>query len=653
MRSETVCYTVAMNLILLGLVVATEIFALYNRGGGPLLSHLVLTGAAFLCIAVCVFQRKKMRFKFTLAEAFYALFAVFFAVSLFFALTPEFGLSELLLFINAGILLVIFSNLNFGEKVLNYFSWALISIATADTMIGFFIYTRAPFPRLAGTFIDLSAPYASFGNDFANFLLLILPLAFFQLLRSHERLTTRILAVLSAAILFAGFLLTFSRGAWLSLLAVIILAGILWIVKRIKRVARADVAKGAWLGAAISVALAILLVAGLQFTRGQKFQTNSFLLKATMRADEETASVGERLNFWKGAIQIIKDKPVFGGGVLSFKFLYPEYQPDFGANWDHPHNIFLKIGVENGVPAAVFFALFLIFSAAAVLSAGHIGIFFIAGAVGAFGHNLVDYNFIVANFTLAIIFIAIGLSFAKKPKRPVGAKIPLGILAAVSLALVFIGIHDGYYNIYFKKGREQLANKQYDAAVLNLEKSQNLFWRRDLAHYLAIAYRVQYKQTGDPQWVAKEVKLLENLASKTIDAAVLSRLGELYVGNKRFTDTPAIFWKARNFFEQAFKLDPKNRLRYYYQLLSVRRAQNEPLDEKTASQTRALLAEYAEILKGNKHITILTDNPSYASQLYELLGMKAEKVKFDKIWFAEFIKFAEKYGKNMQIPIAL
>ncbi|MBI5413639.1 O-antigen ligase family protein [Candidatus Peregrinibacteria bacterium] len=640
-----------MNLILLGLVAVTEIFALYNRGGGPLLSHLVLTGATFVCIAVCVFQRKKIRFKFTFAETAYALFAAIFVISMFFSLTPEFGLAELLLFINAGILLAVFSNLNFGEKVLNYFSWALICIATADTLIGFFIYTRTPFPRLAGTFIDLSAPYTSFGNDFANFLLLILPLALFQLLHRHERVTTRILAILATSILFAGFLLTFSRGAWLNLLAVIILAGILWIVRRIKRARKPEMAKGSWLRMAISIVLAILLVIGLQFVRSQKFQTNSFLLKATMQADEGFASADERLDFWKGAIQIIKDRPIFGGGILSFKFLYPKYQPDFGANWDHPHNIFLKIGVENGVFAAVLFALFLIFTAAAILpflykNTGHIGVFFMAGAVGAFGHNLVDYNFIVANFIFAMVFIAIGLSFTKGQKRLIDAKIPLGVMAVISLCLVFIGLHDGYYNIYFKKGREQLANKQYDAAVVNLEKSQNLFWRRDLENHLAIAYRVQYKQTGKPEWREKEVKLLESLAPKTADAAILSRLGELYAEDKRFAD-------AEKLFEKALNSDPQNRLRYYYQLLSVRRSQAEPIVEKMASRTRALLFGYTEALKSNRHVTILTDNPTYASQLYGFLDMKTEKVEFDKIWFAEFVKFAAQYGSSMQIPIAL
>lgn len=592
-----------------------------------------------------------MRFRFTLAEAAYALFAALFVVSMFFSLTPGFGLAELLLFVNAGILLVIFSNLNLGEKFLNYFAWVLIGIATADTMIGFFVYTRTPFPRLVGTFIDLSAPYTSFGNDFANFLLLILPLALFQLLRSHERVTTRILAVLATAILFAGFLLTFSRGAWLSLLAVIILAGILWIVRRIKRVAKADVARGAWLQVAISVALAILLVAGLQFVRSQKFQTNSFWLKATMRAEEGSASSDERMDFWKGAIQIIKDRPVFGVGVLSFKFLYPKYQPDFGANWDHPHNIFLKIGVENGIPAAVFFALFLIFTAIAALpfiykNPRHISTFFIAGAIGAFGHNLVDYNFIVANFTLAMVFIAINLSFSKGSRRLVDAKIPLSVMAVISLALILVGIHDGYYNIYFKKGREQLANKQYDAAVLSLEKSQRLFLQRDLANYLAIAYRVQYKQTSKSEWREKEIKLLKNLESTTVDAAILSRLGELYFEDKHFADAEKLFRKALN-------LDPENRLRYYYQLLLVRQAQNEPMDEKMASRTRALLAEYVELLRGNKHTTIITDNPSYASQLYELLGMKTEKIEFDKLWFSKFVEFAAQYGQSMQIPIAL
>ena len=48
-----------------------------------------------------------------------------------------------------------------------------------------------------------------------------------------------------------------------------------------------------------------------------------------MRADEGGASASERAEFWEGAASLIKDRPLLGGGVGSFKYLFPKYQRTF------------------------------------------------------------------------------------------------------------------------------------------------------------------------------------------------------------------------------------------------------------------------------------------------------------------------------------
>lgn len=635
--------------ISLFLILLVEIFALFNRGGGPLLSHLFLTGIVFLIIAACVIFPQKMKFQFGLMEAGYAFFLLFFVCSLIFSLTPSYGLSEFLLFTNAFILLFILSSVEISRRDLSLFSIFLVSIAVIDVLIGFFIYTRTPFPRLVGTFIDLKEPYASFGNDFADFILIILPVALAFFFRPHARRTTTILSGFACAILLAGFLLSFSRGAWIAGFALLVLAGAWRFVQR-RRVEKQISAKNFALRAAVLVFAVVILVNALQFSRGQRFQTDSVLDKALFRADEGSASAGDRLQFWKGSIDLIKDRPVLGGGILSFKYLFPKYQQSFGIAENHPHNIFLKIGVENGIFAVIFFVIFLVAVGFILLrfiwkNPDNAVFPFILGALGALGHNLIDFNLIAANFILFIVFISLPLSFAKTsaPQASPQKILFLHPLLIISFALLGLSLHEGFYNVYFNRGRAALAQNKLDSAIFLLEKADNLFFKRDLANYLSVAYRKQYSATKNLQWRRKELDLLMDIARQTVDANLIARLGELYMEDKAYS-------KAQEFFEKAVRMDPENHFSYYYKAFDAGRSQKKQIDAEMKNKALGLLSEYVGILRKNSHFTTLTDNPYYASKLYEFFNMQEEKAQIDKIWFEEMLKFAIRYG-NIPKPL--
>lgn len=635
-----------MYKLLFVLVGVIEVFALYNRGGGPFLSHLVLTGITFLALCLCVIGRWRdwengaVQFRFGAIEGAYTAFFAVFVLSLCFSLTPSYGLSELLLFLNAGILSVIFASIKWNENDLKIFASSLVAIAVCDTLIGYFIYTQTSFPRFAGTFIDLAEPYASFGNDYANFLLLVLPLEAWLFFQKHDRRTTTVLTGFLLAILLSGFALSFSRGAWASLFTVVVIFAVWVIVNRKKMVVVGSKIDLILRGASVLV-LTALLIAGLQNARSREFNTTSFIDKILFRADEGTASVSERMQFWKGAVALIGDRPLLGGGVLGFKYLYPKYQPTFGANWDHPHNVFLKIGVENGIAAMAFFGLFI---ALVVIGAFkflwripcHPAIFFLLGAAGSFGHNLIDFNFIVANYTLFMVFIGMAVSFF--PARSVfSGKIIMVLLFVVSFCALALGVHDAYYNIDFKAGRAALAGGDSDVAVVKLERAKNMFFARDLSRFLSLAYAKKYEQTKDAIWREKEISLLEKEIKNGVDAEAFSRLGELLEEKKLFDD-------AEKLYAGAIGADPENKLHYYYDLVALERVRGEKIDPKLHEKIVSLLVEYSLALRENRHITVITDNPPYAEKLYDFFGMKKELQEFDKIWLEEVMKFGLQYG---------
>lgn len=614
-----------------------EVFALANRGGGPLLSHLFLTGITFLLVMAAFFRSRELHPKLRFAEVSFIVFFLFFAVSLLFAVTPGYGLAEFLLFANGFMLFSLISWSSISEKQLRFFTDALIALAAAVTLIGFFIYTRTSFPRLAGTFIDLEQPYTSFANDFGNFLLLILPLAAWRLSQRHQRKSTTALHTLATGVLLTGLVLCFSRGAWISAFVLIVIIVGWWIFYR------RPIPKEVFIRAFAAVLVTVLCVNALQLVRSQQFETTRLLQKVGFQADEGTASAVERVAFFKGAVRIIADRPFLGAGVLGFRFLFPQYQQKFGINWDHPHNIFLKIGVENGLIALVFFFIFL-------LAVGIRGLRFFAhhpwhasfplalGALGSLGHNLIDVNYIVANFTLFMVFLGIVRASARGeeawyPQRGW----PLSALAIWSVMLLLLGLHEGWYNIDFKRGRAALAAGEVDQAVAQLERTQKLFFDRDVSQFLAEAYGKKYEATKAPEWKEKAISLLEHEVLRSHDAAVFARLGNWYMKDEKFAEAEAQF-------RQAIALDPQNQLAYYYKFFDAARKQGKPDDEAVKNRTLELLNEAAGVIKYNRHITVLSDNPLYASKLYGLFGMTEAQEEFDALWWDELLKFTLKYG---------
>lgn len=635
------------------LLILIEIFALAYRGGGPILPHLLLTGVTFCMVCAGIFfewrRGPAFSFRFGWPHLFYLLFFLFFLISLTVGVTPEFGLSELLLFANAGILFFIFSAIRFEERDLNFLKVGLIALAVIDVLAGFFIYTGNAYPRFVGTFIDLNEPYGSFANDFADFALLILPLALAEFFRRHRRFTTTIVAGFAAAVLFTGFLLSFSRGAWFSLLGVIFIAAVWFFWHRKNFVSEADFvpARQFVIRAAAVIAITAMLVFALQFARSQKFETISLMKKLFFQADEGADSVSSRLAYWEGAIKIIQERPLFGGGALSFRYLFPQHQKEFGINGDHPHNIFLKIGVENGVLAAVFFAAFLvsIFIPALLFfrkEPRHPSFFFALGALGALAHNLIDFNFIVANFILFVVL----LSFLRKQESVVPrTNVFLRPLFIISFLLVFLAFHEGLGNIDFKRGRAALAEKKTDEAIVRLESAQKLFFWRDLANYLAIAYSKKFEESKDFSWREKQKNILIEAAAKTPDPRLYSELSDWYLQADRNYEL------AENMAKEAIRFDPMNRFRYYHQLLEAQELQGKPADSALRKNTLLLLDRYKNLLENNKNFTILTDNPRYAAQLYRFFGERERAEEIERLSFEELVKFVMKYGKPPAVQL--
>ncbi|HTV47993.1 MAG TPA: O-antigen ligase family protein [Phycisphaerae bacterium] len=70
-----------------------------------------------------------------------------------------------------------------------------------------------------------------------------------------------------------------------------------------------------------------------------------------------TKDLAFRWQYWTGAAGMITDHPVLGVGMNNFGYYYTQYKP-LGAPEDvkDPHNMFIHIAAEAGLPAAILFA---------------------------------------------------------------------------------------------------------------------------------------------------------------------------------------------------------------------------------------------------------------------------------------------------------
>jgi len=198
-------------------------------------------------------------------------------------------------------------------------------------------------------------------------------------------------------------------------------------------------ARSAWIGFSASIfvfgyqlgkrvlipivfAFGLIVIAGALFSPSVRFRL------------EKTVSVAhnlERVATWTTTIDMIRDYPLFGIGIGSYRRLAPEYRQGYNIHWtakSHAHNSYLQVCVESGVIALVLFLLWLVIlivksSILAIkaknngarallysLTAAHIG--FAVSSI--FQHNLGDGEVAMTWFFLIAVTFSLGDSFGKK-----------------------------------------------------------------------------------------------------------------------------------------------------------------------------------------------------------------------------------------------
>ncbi|MDA1061155.1 MAG: O-antigen ligase family protein, partial [bacterium] len=327
-------------------------------------------------------------------------------------------------------------------------------------------------------------------NAFALFLILVWPI--FLIKKSSFKLLWLVL-------LFSALLLSFSRGAIITLGGQLFLL-LIYYSRRIN------------FKIVSSIVFTFLLTIGLFFAsnylRSLKYEVIDVDQRVAFQNSESLTSKQERIDFWSGAYELAKKKPIFGWGPNSFRQAYNPIQKTFLGNADHPHNIFLKIAAENGFVALGVFLVFLL--SILVVAIGRFpklakhekDLVFVLGVsvAGGIAHNLIDYNF---NFFVNLFLLFAFLTFIRSSiSNKVGNFYPvLGCLLAITVGtfsfyegsiLVAAETDDENYlessffprNYYLTSADEAISSGDFDSSLEFLDKELSLNNLDDRAWYL-------------------------------------------------------------------------------------------------------------------------------------------------------------------------
>lgn len=562
----------------------------YDYGVGfPMLMVFSLVLLAFLVLEAK--KKREISGVSRLESVFLSIFGVFVALSFVFSTAQSLSLPDTVAYLSVIPFYLIFAHQRLSWR--KVFLRAVVVGAYISVIIGFILYFFSDQLRMVGPFFNIFYHSNYWPNAFALFLLMAWP-AVLLYFRQHLKCWHLVGLVFVISALF----LTFSRAALIAFSGQLILL-LIYFFKDIK-----------WKGLLYILLIAVFsfgIFVGANSLRSLKHDLIDVKERIEFSNGDLLTSGQERIDFWLGSIELINEKPVFGWGPFSFRYAFNGIQKIFLGSSDHPHNIFLKIAVENGIPAAVAFISFLLLLFFVVilrfkkLSTGDREFVYILGVavIGAFAHSLVDYNFnFLANLLLLFIcLILIRSTVAKVNVRKKMPSIPL-IPTIFALSIAFVCIFEG--NLMFLG--------QFDKN--HADKAYSLYPR-----YFYLQSAEAHISGSNIDYPAAMADLNKQIELNSLDDKAYYLRGVIYC-NKDYVAYNLD--SCRENLKKALELNPMNEIVYYmdyFRTLS-------PADEEFApflEESVALLNMYFGYVEKNMHFTAYTDNVENASDFVDLL----------------------------------
>ncbi len=512
MRLRDMFSTLTAEWMLLGLVTLSILW----KGGKTLEMTWLL---ALVAVALCVFdvvrhRKEKKETTPGLPWIFGLLFIAWTVVSFVWSSTMNYGLDEVLR--DTSLFLIFLWSLRrslapVGDGWEQRVAAVIVTSAIIACIVGIAVYALQPVNRFVGTFVDPRFASDYWPNAWAEFLLLALPLAMVW-----ARGKGAAMRILIPGILLGCLFLSYSRGAFLCFIGEVMLLAAIAIIRWWRSTSRSVPWKSVGVTIAGIALTAVVTFSTVNYLRLQFHAVESIAAKATFTASEGTSSIDERREFWDAAFQLASEKPILGWGPYSFRFVQPRLQTSVFATSDHPHNVFLKLAMERGWPAAILFSLFLL---SILLPAGahllvdrkkdartHLRIAFFIGVLGVLAHNEIDYNLQFVGMALPFWILlgcvaATGKSFLALPRVTMRT-----IELLIAFVLLIVTFSEGRLLVISSLGRHAEAAGKTDEAYKWYSEAEGELFSRDMylsAATIAIESRIDGNLPSAGAWLKK------------------------------------------------------------------------------------------------------------------------------------------------------
>lgn len=527
------------------------------------------------------------------------LFCLWTVLSFLFSETRNYGLDEVLRDVSLALLWLQLLRLAPAprEALAGRIIDALVYACLFAVLIGLVVYVAQPVSRFVGTFFDPRYHTDYWPNAWAELVLLVWPLLLWKALQAEGR-RRMVWLVLTGCVVGALFL-SYSRGGFIAFVGqVLLLAGLFaWLTPRKQRSVRSSAVLSA-----VVMATAVVFFIGGNALRSTLYSVQDLGAKVTFTADEGTSSIDERRDFWAQAWSLSLQKPLFGHGPYSFRFLQPRLQEMVYATSDHAHNLWLKLAMERGWPTAIFWTVMAMFSLWLAVrrtsKERELGWPALAalGAVGVLAHVLIDFNlqFVGVALPLWLLFglMAAPAHWPKPPRFVASAQMVIELLAV--LLLTCVAVREAAYLVTSSLGRKAEARGDLVTAQSWYEVSADSWFPRDL-------------QLGSAGIALQQKQLPAALA------ALEAYIGENAQDARAFSLRAAVAEQAGSYvaaardLERAFVWSKYNDLKVLRRWIGVSQLDTNTLPPPAAEAQTVIRAFEAAFMQ-NSHFILLGDN---------------------------------------------
>lgn len=535
---------------------------------------------------------------------FLFLFLIFSLITSFFSTSIFISLPIWFSYLAFGLLFYLITQAKFSLKYLDFLVNYFIVISDILCLVGIYFFIVGNYSRVTSLFY--------WPNPFASYLLFSIFIILYYLINNKKIFNSIILTYFSFILIITSFLFTFSRGALIGLifaLAIYLIINSKSILKHIKL---------------LVVLILLIIICFYSINNSKKSSFPIISGKDGHVILDQSSKI--RINYWRGAIKIYKDYPIFGSGLGTFQAIYPQYQKDPVSAGKYPHNLYLETLSETGIFTFSFFILFLIsiyLIDLRKINKEDLSLPLYLGGMAFLIHNFFDIGWhYPANFYLFCLFIGLFYNLNKDKEifilyniqrfKSINFNKYKYLLILLSLILIFLGVINLVGEFNYQKGKNLEAENRFIEAEGYYQKSVKFYPNPNYLRRLGI---IQYTLgLNDAKYLKKSYNSVEKLIKIEKNNSLNYELrGKIYLAENKLVE-------AENDFKESIKLDKYNYPRYYKNYAEALISENKFIEAKHILEE--ILSFYTDEVIHNRSIIIMPNQEQTSGIKKEINDIK-------------------------------